>query len=726
MTELSDLFTYACNDVKYVRKDKPEAWTTADKINGEMFAGYPMMSFIPASGDKTEPVRYGDFVIDIDTEDIAVNDALKIIDHFAAVYGVEAEQWRIYLSGKKGCHIELRSEILGTERGHIFLTLGYKRLAKDIEGELNVKLDLSMYNMGLPKPYRRPNVMRDTGTCKRQVEHDILYEITGEDDYRAACDSPGRTWEPEDSSRNRLLADKMAAYLADAVNQQEALSTAPKMTGDELDRLALTIPPCINILANLESNGRTSATFNDVAIQLTAYAVTTGRTEHEFLGGCSVFIASYPSSSLNTQNKRTENCRARYRTMAANGNQHSCGGILALGFPGFDCSACKVAPARPMVEVETMSVDDLVQLSTTLFIPEEVLNPGGLISLGVKALSQPGMPDIPQYNLPVVLTTIANAIAGKLVFGDVWPNLFNIKIGPTSTGKTSSDSAMVGAITESVPGTFYGPTDFSSGPALMRCLADTPKSMIVIDEATSLFKRYDRADPVSDGKRDALLEVFSKSGKKIKKAYADSRKTIDIDCPCISLTGNATPVIYDSIKQEDYHTGLMQRFDFWCYDGPMPPRGIAAAENPMLTAFADGVAAIKNSIPPGGGNLSAVLLVPYKMGATDRANAALREWSAHITDRSNKAASEGEKGIIGRQYHLAIKYAMVHAAATRPIGAIYEPLDLVDNFRFKILFDRHAAPSRRSAGPSPSPYQKAGPVIKPLSGIRVASGTCRR
>ena len=162
---VSELYTYATDTPEFKRKGKPEAWTTVDKIDGQMFASYPFFSFIPGTQGDKEPTRYGDFVIDIDTQEIACVDAEKIIDWFTSIYGVGSDQWRIYLSGKKGIHLELPAQILGTDNGHVYLSLIYKRLAKELEGELQIKLDCSMYNMGTGKPYRRPNVMRQTGTC---------------------------------------------------------------------------------------------------------------------------------------------------------------------------------------------------------------------------------------------------------------------------------------------------------------------------------------------------------------------------------------------------------------------------------------------------------------------------------------------------------------------------------------------------------------------------------
>lgn len=673
--QLHNLMAYCCDDVRYKRKNNPDAWTTADNVNGAMFCSYPLFEFIPGTQGDKEPKRYGDFVIDIDTEELSCGSAIKIIDYFTTVYGIEYHQWRIMLSGKKGVHLELPATILGTDEGHIWLPLAYKRLAIDIEGELQVKLDTSMYNKGSGKPFRQPNIMRDTGTCKRQIEFDDLYEITDEEEYKEACKEPGPVWEPEDVAKNGLLSNKIAQFLKDAEREQERIKETPQLTDDERDRLALNIPPCISKLAHLHDAGNTGNTFNDVAIQLTAYAVTAGYSEIDFLSAASDFIENYPSSSLNTHDKRYENCRARYRTMAANGNNHSCGGILALKFPGFDCGKCEARPASAFEVLDVMTAEDLALSSMTLDIPEHVLNPGGLISLGMKALSAPGMPDIPQYNLPVVLTAIARAISGRLIFRRVWPNLFNIKIGPTSSGKSTSDSALIDAVEMAGLKDFFGLTDFASGPALMRSLSEQPVCMVVIDEATSLFRRYNgKPDAVTDGKREALLELFSSSGKMIKKAYSDTKKSINIEKPCLSITGNVTPVILDDIQQEDFNTGLMQRFDFWTYDGPAPYRDNEADNNPDLKSFANSLKDINNS-NPAGGNMANNQNAPLSLGITEEANKILSQFSHETTEAVNVLGADGEKGIVSRRYDLAIKYSIIHLAAMRSPDLFAQPID---------------------------------------------------
>src|SRR6056297_2611077 len=288
------MITYYCDDVRYPRLKSPEAWVKVNDDSAAMFQSYPFFEHAPINGNP-DPVRYGDFVIDIDTGDLACEAALKILAWMSEIYGIEEEAWRIYLSGKKGVHLELPSVVCGLGSGHMLLPMAYKRLALDIQGELGVTLDLSMYNKGTGKPYRRVNIMRDIGTCKRQIEIEDLESITDHDDYVSACCEPGPVWEPDSRYliRNDLLADKLAYYMDEA-------STAPDikpLTDVQVSVLNAMSPPCIEVLRNTTEvlNG---ATFNDIAIQISAYCISTGKPEDSFLRGCKAFVEGYPSSSL--------------------------------------------------------------------------------------------------------------------------------------------------------------------------------------------------------------------------------------------------------------------------------------------------------------------------------------------------------------------------------------------------------------------------------------------
>lgn len=674
--DCSKLVTYECDDVRYQRKDRPEVWIPLSKLSGKMFVGYPAFEFIPGS-QEDEPRRFGKFVIDIDTLDIATTDAIKVIRWFERIYDVQPEQWEIFLSGKKGVHLELADTILGSENGHVCLPQGYKALAKEIEAECAVILDTSMYNSGTGKPYRQPNIMRDTGTCKRQITFDDLYEITDEAEYRAACDEPGPLWIPDDISVNHVLAEKLNGYLKFADENAQRVKCAPKLSDEECERLLANVPECIKILSEqiVQIPG---ATFNDIAIQLTAYAITTGRKEDDLLSAAAPFIAAYPSSSLTTQNKREANVRNRYRCMSASGMQHSCAAILSLRFAGFDCASCKAMPNGPTSDVEVMTGDDIRKSNMTLEIPDDILNTGGLIGLGLKSMTVPGLPNIPQFALPVVLTTIANALAGKITYNHVWPNVFNIKIGSTSLGKSDGDKLMQNAIRRQIKG-FYLATGISSGPAILREMQTNPRGLLMLDESAHIFKRYDNSNNQnSDGLIDTLLLCYSSSGREIKRVYANAKNHIEVENPCLSLIGNTTPTIFDAIKEEDFSSGLIQRFDFWVYDGDIPERGVARGENPYIDKFVDGIVKIKKTHVPESGNLADANGIPLDLEATDEAFTYLQNLSKRTTAAGNASESEGERGIESRKYDLTIKYALIHIGGTRDPEDIFKPMTMQD------------------------------------------------
>lgn len=339
--ETGQLWTYYTNDTNFLRKDRPGRWVQVKDGNGQMYRSYPLFSRIPLSTDATEPIRYGDFCIDLDTEDLACPDAIKVIRYLEDVYGVDPGQCRIYLSGKKGVHLELAASILGTQDGHEVLPLAYKRLAIEIQNETGVTIDLSLYNMGTGKPYRQPNVMRDTGTCKRQITYDQLCEISDAQEYRDACSEPGDTWCADDESLNFLLAGKVAHYLEEAEAEYNRVRNQLPLSDGEREALSNDMPDCVAKWSR-QKDKVGDVLFNDLMIQLTSYAISAGLTEDEFMNQFGAVIKNYPSTSLKTERDRESNCRNRYRSVSSYGYRFSCGGMCSLRGIDYDCSSCPV------------------------------------------------------------------------------------------------------------------------------------------------------------------------------------------------------------------------------------------------------------------------------------------------------------------------------------------------------------------------------------------------
>jgi hypothetical protein len=514
--------------------------------------------------------------------------------------------------------------------------------------------------------------MRDTGTCKRQIVYDSLFEITTDEEYIAACSAPGPVWEPDETGLNPALLGKINLYLVEATKLQASAPPQLELSDDDLDRISISTPQCISQLANLRDPSYHGATFNDVAMQLCAYAVTAKKTEAETVAGCKVFIENYPSTSLNTAQKRYDNFRARFRTMMANGKQHSCAGIKALRVSGFDCSKCGLRPifSAPVVDViEQMTKEDLKATNLSSTLPECT----GLILKGMEALRQPGMPCIDAYSFSSVITAIAGAMGGKVECQGLWPNIYNIKVGPTSSGKSASDKSIRSALKRVGLDNFYGMTSISSGPALYRGLSKNPQTILLIDEITGLFRRYGKTDIIADGKREALLSAYSESGQEVVKQYGNEKDTIHVNNPCLTVSGNATPLIFEAFSLDDFMSGMIQRFDFFVYDGDIPLRGIQGGDcESKLDLFARGIADIVRTARP-----RDWMLVDgaVNIKLTDIAASMLLDFSNDNTKHTNTfSESDGCRGIISRRYELAIKYALLHMGSERQPSDLFEPM----------------------------------------------------
>lgn len=333
-------YTYFLNDPATKRINRPEIWKKTDQANGEMYGSYPVFSHIPGSRED-EPIRYGNLVFDIDTGSQACNDAQKIICYFETVFGIEPDQWLTYLSGKKGCHLELAPETMGIKMGHRLLPQIYKRLALDVKAATDVAIDFSMYCMGTGKPYRRPNIKRtDNGKYKVQVDLDELAAAAADyQEYLALVTEQRMTWIPSNISRCDPLAKKIEFYSKEAEKSYEQQSNALPISEEECVFLRKNEPPCISFMKSAVIG---KATFNEVAMAIIAYYVTAKIPESEFLNSCAKFIEYYPSSSLNSEGKRYKNAINRYRSMLAHGYTFECATVKALGFHGntFNCQKC--------------------------------------------------------------------------------------------------------------------------------------------------------------------------------------------------------------------------------------------------------------------------------------------------------------------------------------------------------------------------------------------------
>ncbi len=155
------------------------------------------------------------------------------------------------------------------------------------------------------------------------------------------------------------------------------------------------------------------------------------------------------------------------------------------------------------------------------------------------------------------------------------------------------------------------------------------------------------------------------------KAYADKRNNIEILNPCVTVTGNATPIIFDSIQLDDFETGMMQRFEFFCYDGPILRRKRGESQNGP-----DDVAKKINSLFSVQMSVDRRNTSPVDIGFDKEAGKLVDDWSDQITDDTNAYEEGGARGIVSRRYESSIKYAMIHHASLHSTDSFRNPLSV--------------------------------------------------
>ena len=365
--------------------------------------------------------------------------------------------------------------------------------------------------------------------------------------------------------------------------------------------------------------------------------------------------------------------------------------------------------------VEIMTAEDIAKeaSSKTLHIPSELYDNRGLISSGLDAIADISSIDLIQYIYPSVLISISKAISGKICCGSVYPSCFFVKVGRTSTGKTQSDTALEKLITpfflqasddgSRVINAFYGPNRFSSGPGFLKAVEKNANKLFVMDEITYLFAPDSVTTQTGSGIKQEILELSTASGKRLEKFYADESKNVVIENTAVNLIGNATPLIYKALTLDDFQSGLVQRFDFFAYDGKIPyRREISDTGYEKGRIFAERIHELCNVKQPMG-LTSLIQAQSVDVGMTPEASKIMKAFSDQITDIQNDTEDDGLSGILSRRYDAAIKYALIHSAATRAPEHIFNPLSDSDveygllmskvlaDWKVKTLFDNVAA-----------------------------------
>jgi hypothetical protein len=258
-------------------------------------------------------------------------------------------------------------------------------------------------------------------------------------------------------------------------------------------------------------------------------------------------------------------------------------------------------------------------------------------------------------------------------------NQYVVVIAGTGTGKEAAASGISKIMQqvckpECVPAAveFLGPSDISSGPALIKQLVDTPCFVSMMSEfgltLQNLSSRSANSSAISF--RKALLELFPRSGDSNfhrPTIYSDkSKNTTIIKSPNFSILAESTPEeFYKTVDEGVVAQGFLPRFTLLEYTGPRVHYNEAhehvqpSAE--LLKQVADLCVYCLNIMRMGKAN---------KIALDENANKMVVEFRTQVTNSVNAASLDVEKQLWSRAYLKMMKLAGLVAVGVD----IYHPV----------------------------------------------------
>lgn len=329
----------------YQKVGGPTSWECALAGERERLAVQDKVEFITVldvdhsfatelTPDETASVKYGaplGFYMDFDGDiDEVLGQSKLLLLKLQDEAKFDITQARIYLTGGRGVHIEIPLACFAQKippAGIPMLPAIFKEIAMAIYVDT---LDTRIYSGKRGRMWRVPNVKRGNGLYKVQVTVDEFLDCTPEA-YAAICATPRAPLPltpPTFNPHLGLLYMQAQEKVGVAVKRRKQI----KKTDGDVSRFEGQWPKSVQLLLMGEAL-RPTAGWNQIALQLAAFAIALGKTEDQFIEEARELILAHQGDSdrYGTPKKREREMRNQYRYQDDNpGYSFSLGGVKSL------------------------------------------------------------------------------------------------------------------------------------------------------------------------------------------------------------------------------------------------------------------------------------------------------------------------------------------------------------------------------------------------------------
>lgn len=338
---LGAMFTTSC---RYDKKPLPAPDESRDTLN-------------------LAPLRTGHLCMDFDSKEaraLALADVRRLVFEVLPPLGIAPEQVSVFLSGGKGFHCIVYADALGLEGGNRLLPRIYKGLVKEI-GAVLPTLDLSIYNMGMGRQFRLPQIRRGNGLHKIPLTTDEVRDggLTIEEMMELArkprldVDMP-----PIVPSAPDAPIRAMVERIRQGVWSRETSRPArQEFDSEDLEALAAELPPCMVKLMETEDYSEIGPNFDtiisEVVVPHCAEARIAPDDAEELYGDWAAGFVG--SGTYYTADMRLAQLRQKLNRPA---RRFDCS-IVRARVKGFSCNGCAVHAREAVKAFQDAPVPDL-------------------------------------------------------------------------------------------------------------------------------------------------------------------------------------------------------------------------------------------------------------------------------------------------------------------------------------------------------------------------------